>query len=116
MNRDEVIDVLSAVAAGDRRTVGAADVDVWQAVIGDLPVDLALQAVRNHLRNRPDVWLQPGHVYQAARAIRREQAEREPIETGPGQRGSTASHRAAIMADLRTILPQKPVTNRNPTR
>lgn len=78
MTRDDVIDVLTVVAAGDRRTVGQADVDVWFAVIGDLDKDLALRAVRDHLRECPGVWLEPGHVYQRARAIRRDQLEREP--------------------------------------
>ena len=35
MNRNDVIDVLTAVAAGDRRTIGEADVTFWCAVIGD---------------------------------------------------------------------------------
>jgi hypothetical protein len=78
MNRNDVIDVLTAVAAADRRTVGHADVDIWQAVIGDLPRDLTLQAVRAHLREKPGVWLEPGHVYQWVKAARRDQLEREP--------------------------------------
>lgn len=78
MNRDEVIDVLTAVAAADRRTVGQADLDVWQAVIGDVPRDFALRAVRDHLRESPGVWLEPGHIYQRARAMMRDELEREP--------------------------------------
>lgn len=35
-----------------------ADVGVWHAVLDDLPVELAFEAVRDHLRE------QPGHVYQ----------------------------------------------------
>ena len=61
-------------------TVGHADVDVWRAVIGDIPKDLALQAVRDHLREQPGVWLEPGHVYQRARVFMRDQLEREPAE------------------------------------
>ncbi|AVO21674.1 hypothetical protein I5I01_gp69 [Mycobacterium phage MooMoo] len=80
MNRDEVVDVLSVVAAATRRTVGHADVEVWQGVIGDLPKDLALQAIRDHLRHKPGVWLEPGHVYEGARAIRRDQLARETAE------------------------------------
>ena len=80
MNRDDVIDVLTAVVAADRRTVGHADVDIWRAVIGDIPKDLALQAVRDHLREQPGVWLEPGHVYQRARVFMRDQLEREPAE------------------------------------
>ncbi len=80
MTRDDVIDVLTAVAAGDRRTVGHADVEFWQAVMGDLPKTLALQAVRNHFRERPGVWLEPGHVVAGVRALRRDQLDRESDE------------------------------------
>jgi hypothetical protein len=76
MTRDDVIDVLSVVAAATRRTVGEMDADIWQAIIGELPKDLALQAVRDHLRDQPSVWLEPGHVYQRARAIRRDELDR----------------------------------------
>jgi len=78
MNRNDVIDVLSAVAANDRRTVGNADVAVWQGVIGDLPVDLAFKAVVAHIRECPGVWLEPGHVYQRVRAMMRDDLAREP--------------------------------------
>ncbi|GJF17736.1 hypothetical protein NGTWS0302_16930 [Mycolicibacterium cyprinidarum] len=78
MNRNDVIDVLSAVAANDRRTVGEADVAVWLGVIGDLPVDFALKAVVQHIRECPGVWLEPGHVYQIARDMMRDEREREP--------------------------------------
>lgn len=80
MKRNDVIDVLTAVAAADRRTVGKADVDIWQAVIGELPLDLALEAVRDHLREHPDTWIQPGHVYQRVRKMRRERDRRPSAE------------------------------------
>lgn len=77
MNRNDVIDVLSVVAAATRRSVGEADVSIWEPIIGSLPKDLALQAVRDHIRDSPGVWLEPGHVYQRARAIRRDEMERD---------------------------------------
>lgn len=77
MNRNDVIDVLSVVAGASRRTIGEVDVDVWQGVIGDLPRDAALKAVRDHLRESPGVWLEPGHVYQRAKAALRDIAEKE---------------------------------------
>lgn len=80
MNRNDVIDVLTAVSAADRRTLGQADVDVWEAVIGDLPKDLALRAVRDHLREKPGIWLEPGHIYERVRAIKRDQLARESRE------------------------------------
>jgi hypothetical protein len=77
MNRNDVIDVLSVVAAATRRSVGESDVAIWEPVIGSLPKDLALQAVRDHIRDSPGVWLEPGHVYQRARAIHRDYLDRE---------------------------------------
>ncbi|MES5383874.1 hypothetical protein [Mycolicibacterium conceptionense] len=72
MNRNDVIDVLSVVAAATRRTIGETDVEVWQRIIAPLPKDVAMEAVRDHLRDKPGVWLEPGHVYQRAREIMRE--------------------------------------------
>jgi hypothetical protein len=95
-----VIDVLTAVAAADRRTVGNADVDVWHAVIGDLPKDLALRAVRDHLREKPGVWLEPGHIYERVRAIRRDQLEREPDEQRNARQEALAAKVAEEVAEL----------------
>ena len=81
MTRDDVIDVLTVIAAATRRTVGNADVDIWEPVIGSLPKELALEAVRDLIRDRPGVWIEPGHVYQRARAIRRDDMERNDIWT-----------------------------------
>ncbi|MEZ0366787.1 hypothetical protein ACAG26_24240 [Mycobacterium sp. pUA109] len=78
MNRNDVIDVLSVVAAATRRTVGKTDVEIWLGIIGDDDKQLALRAVREHLRDCPGVWLEPGHVHQRVRAIRRDELEREP--------------------------------------
>jgi len=86
MTRDDVIDVLTAVAAATRRSVGEADVEIWMGVLGDLPLmglvkgkveNLPLLAVRDHLADCPGVWLEPGHVYQRVRAMVRDQLERE---------------------------------------
>lgn len=78
MNRDDVIDVLSVVAAATRRSVGETDVEIWLGVIGDLDKPDALQAVRDHLRERPGIWLEPGHIVERVRATRRDRLEREP--------------------------------------
>ncbi|WP_160111002.1 hypothetical protein [Mycolicibacterium houstonense] len=80
MNRNEVIDVLSVVAAATRRTVGEVDVEIWQGIVGSLSKDVALEAVRDHLRDRPGVWLEPGHVYQRSREIQRERNTRPSDE------------------------------------
>lgn len=80
MNRDDVIDVLSVVAAATRRTVGETDVEIWLGVIGGDDKQLALRGVRDHLAERPGVWLEPGHVHQRVRAYIRDALEREPDE------------------------------------
>lgn len=95
MNRNHVIDVLTAVAAANRRTVGEGDVDVWQAVIGDLPKDDALQAVRDHLREQPGVWLEPGHVYQRVRILIRDRLEREPDQAREARQAALESKAVA---------------------
>lgn len=88
MTRDDVIDVLSVVAAATRRTVGNADVEIWQAVMGDLPKEPALKAVRAHLRECPGVWLEPGHIVARVRAERRDELEKESDEEREARRAA----------------------------
>ena len=80
MSPEDIIDLLCVIAAVDRRTIGEADVAVWHELIGDLPKDLALQAIKDHFREQPGVWLEPGHIVAGVRAIRRDRAMREPLE------------------------------------
>jgi hypothetical protein len=91
MNRNDVIDVLTAVAAATRRTVGQADVEIWEGVIGGDDVTLALKAVRDHLRDRPGVWLEPGHVHQRVRAYVRDSLERESDAEREGRQNALAA-------------------------
>lgn len=100
MNRDDVIDVLSVVAAATRRTVGDADVNVWQAVIGSDDKQLALQAVSDHLRDKPGVWLEPGHVHQRVREIVRDQLAREPREVQESRMRALEFKAAEDIAEL----------------
>ena len=83
MTRNELIDVLSVIAAATRRTVGETDVEIWGSVIGHLDKDLALEAVAMHIREKPGVWLEPGHVVANARGILRDRAARSPLQLGP---------------------------------
>lgn len=100
MNRDEVIDVLTAVAACDRRTVGESDVTVWLSIIGDLPKNLALQAVLEHFKYRPGVWLEPGHVRAGVAEIRREQYARRTDEEQAAIEAMIDSKVADMIAEL----------------
>jgi len=78
VNKSDIVDVLSFVAAGDRRTVGDADVEMWFLVISDVPKDFALHAVIAHRRDCPGVWLEPGHIVQRWKDHRRDELSREP--------------------------------------
>ncbi|OBB10700.1 hypothetical protein A5731_22775 [Mycolicibacterium conceptionense] len=71
MTYDEVIDLLTAVAAVDRRTVGEADVHTWFDLLADVAYPDAIQAHREFRRERPGVWLEPGHILEGVRSIRR---------------------------------------------
>jgi len=77
VNRNDMVDLLTAVAAGDRRQIGEADITAWTAVIGDLGRDECLAAVVVHRRERPGVWLEPGHLLAIVRAARTERGRRE---------------------------------------
>lgn len=76
MTLDEAVDLLTAAAMFDRRTVGKADAMAWHAVVGDLPFDDALAAVRAHYTEGTD-WLMPAHVRTRVRAMRRDRLARE---------------------------------------
>jgi hypothetical protein len=106
MNRADIIDLLAAIAAVDRRTIGQADVIVWHDIIGGLPKDLAFQAARNHFRECPGVYLEPGHIYQRVRAIRQDQLEREPDEIREARQEQLAAkveQDAAELAEAKSI-------------
>lgn len=70
MNRDEMVDLLSLIAARDNRQVGETTVAVWLEDIGDLDFRDARTAVSDHFRNEPGVWLMAGHVRARVKAIR----------------------------------------------
>lgn len=76
MNHHDIIDLLTTVRAGDNRTVGQGDVEMWLAVIADVPKAFAMDAVIAHRRERPGVWLEPGHIAERWEARRRDQVQR----------------------------------------
>lgn len=70
MNHDEMVDLLTLIAARDNRAVGQTTVAVWLEDIGDLPFDDAREAVAGHFREEPGVWLMAAHVRQRVKKIR----------------------------------------------
>jgi hypothetical protein len=115
MTPEDIIDVLSAVAAIDRRTVGEADAIVWHQIIGNLPKDDALTAVINHARECPGIWLEPGHIVAEVRAIRRDRYERERAEYEREERDAKVAAIVAELAERKAIPDDEPLTYRRPT-
>jgi hypothetical protein len=74
MTPDETVDLLSLIAARDRRTVGRTDVMAWHADIGDLDFTDASAAVSLHFR-QSDAWIMPKHVRDLVKKIRGERLE-----------------------------------------
>lgn len=87
MNLSETADLLTAMSAFDRRTIGDGDVIAWQAVLPDAAFADALEAVKRYYAEHTE-WMMPAHVRRLIRDIigEREAAARA---TGwaPGQAG-----------------------------
>lgn len=80
LTRDNVIDILTAISAYDRRTIGEGDIVAWgSALRPDLDLQLALEAVRIHHATSED-WIKPVHLNKLAVDIRKDRADREDRE------------------------------------
>jgi hypothetical protein len=73
---EDVIDLLTIVSVGDKRTVGEADVVHWQKLIGQLDKDECADAIMAHRAEKPGVWLEPGHIFVRVKAKQRDRLER----------------------------------------
>lgn len=80
MNETDTLDVLTSIAAYDLRTIGESDVIAWHLAIGELPKDLALEAVVIHHKTSTE-RIKPANVLGVAKSIRRDRAEREDAES-----------------------------------
>ena len=79
MTPDQTVDLLTACAAFDRRTVGKSDVVAWHAIVGDLPFDLAQEAVFAHYRDSRE-FIMPADVRTWVKRRQRDEAERGRIK------------------------------------
>lgn len=82
MNRQETAQVLTKIQLGDNRQVDRLVLEYWVESIGELDYEDAQAAVLMHRRERPGVWLEPGHVVAGARRAR-EAREREERKRRP---------------------------------
>lgn len=90
VRRSEVARLLAIAAAVDNRRLegiaGEAALEAWWPVVGDLDYPAAVLAIHEHRRERPDVYLQPGHIRQTVLA-----AQERAVD-------SLEQERAALMA------------------
>jgi hypothetical protein len=87
VNLSETADLLTAMSAFDRRTIGDGDVIAWQAVLADAFFEDCLEAVKRYYTEHTD-WMMPAHVRRLVRDIVSER-EKAARSTGwaPGQHG-----------------------------
>lgn len=76
MDIEDVIDLLTIVAVGDKRTVGQSDAIQWHRIIGHLNRDECTEAIEAHRREQPGVWLEPGHILGRVKAKQRDRLDR----------------------------------------
>lgn len=79
MTPDQTVDLLTACAAFDRRTVGKSDVVAWHAIVGDLPFDLAQEAVFAHYRESRE-FIMPADVRTRVKRKQRDEQDRGRIK------------------------------------
>jgi hypothetical protein len=100
MNQNQVIDLLTAVAASDRRTVGEADVTIWQEVLGTMQLDDCLKALVTFRRESPGVWLEPGHIVKLVRASVLQRHEEDQLTIEEQRRIAQYTHEQKMFAGL----------------
>lgn len=94
MIRDDVWDLLTGIAAFDQRTVGQADVDAWFAVVHDVDLADAAEAVVIHHKTSPE-RIRPFHVADGARRLANDRVMRLDAE-GRAQREDGRDRRLGI--------------------
>lgn len=98
MTIDEAVDLLTAAAAFDRRTVGEADAIAWHAAVGDLTLNDCRAAVVAHYTETTE-WLMPAHVRGRVKEIRAKRLQDTEIPPPPPELlDNPPAYRAALHA------------------
>lgn len=96
MKISDTVDVLTKIAAFDRRTLGDADVAAWHDVIGDLEREDAMEAVRRHYLSSRE-WIMPADVRRLAAEVAR---PRLAGRWAPGMYGVTREEGEQIAREI----------------
>lgn len=103
MTLDETIDLLTAAAAFDQRTVGQADAMAWHAAVGDLDFTDAQAAVIGHYRDTRE-RVMPADIRKRVKAIRADRLARGIVPAPPAELADDPGRYAEmIRAQVRRI-------------
>ncbi len=109
MNRDQIIDLLTAAAAYDRRNVGEGDVHAWSEAArrAGWTFDKALNALHEHYATS-SAWLMPGHITERIRLTSRQPAPADEL-LALERKPASAERRAEFMAQIRKLADRKSI-------
>ncbi|MCF3939929.1 hypothetical protein [Gordonia tangerina] len=110
MNRNEVIDLLTAASAYDRRTIGEGDVVAWSEAAhrAGWTFPKALDALHEHYA-KTSQWLMPGHITERLRLVSRQPAPVSDVLALDAAPPASAERRAELMAEIRKLADRKSV-------
>lgn len=72
MIEPEAFQLLTLASARDNRSVTPEVAAVWADDLHDVTAEEGREALRAHYREKPDVWLMPGHIVEQAKRLRRD--------------------------------------------
>lgn len=103
MTRDQVVDLLTAISAYDKRKPDAASILAWgkSAELGRWTLPEALEAVHEHFANET-AYLMPAHITARVKASRQDRAMREEalaLEAAPSD-PATAARITAVVEEV----------------
>lgn len=106
MNKTQTAMIVARVADIDRRTLSDTIVETWHEIIGVMPYDEALEALRIVAAESPDT-IKPAHLLRARKTARAEierrerRAERQRALDAAGRSDRRAALTAAIAKQTR---------------
>ncbi|ATW60859.1 helicase loader [Gordonia phage Getalong] len=109
MNRNQIIDLLTAASAYDRRTIGEGDVVAWSEAArrAGWTFDKALNALHDHFASTSQ-WLMPGHITERLRLASRQPAPADQV-LALDKPVASPERRAELMAQIRKLADRKSI-------
>jgi len=83
MNTRETHLLLVQASAIDSRRVTELMITAWQQILANVPFEDGVNALIEHRRTAPGVYLEPGHIVQQARIARARHREIHGIHPSP---------------------------------